>query len=171
LSAVAEQYAVALFSLAREQDETERVDDAFTRFVEAFDTQARRFFLDPRVAKKEKKRVLGELSLHPLLQDFLFVLVDNRRFANVEDILAEYRRLKAEENQEMHVVVRSRRPLQKSRIKALKEEFASRYNRRVTIENQIDEEILGGLRFEYDGKVVDDTINKAFKQLKGRLTH
>jgi F-type H+-transporting ATPase subunit delta len=71
----------------------------------------------------------------------------------------------------MHVVVYSQKPLGEKRIKALKDAYEAKYRRIVTLENKVDKSIVGGLRFEFDGKIIDDTVNSTLKQFQSRLTN
>ncbi len=170
MSAVSEQYAVALFALAREKKQIDEVEDAFSSFLDALGEEERTFFLHPRMKKADKKDIVKASSLPELFRDFLFVTIDNSRFDELENIFKRYRQLKANMHKILHVKVYSKKPLDDQRIKTLKQEYENRYNRQVTLENHVDKDIVGGLRFEFDGKVVDDTINHVLNQLKSRLT-
>ncbi len=170
MSAVSEQYAVALFALAKEKEQIDEIEESLSSFMDALGEEEHTFFMHPRMKKSDKKEIVRSMSLPELLRDFLFVAIDNNRFNELKNVLKRYRQLKADMHKVLHVNIYSKRPLNEKRLSTLKEEYENKYNRQVTLENHVDESIVGGLRFEFDGKVVDDTINHVLNQLKSRLT-
>lgn len=171
MSALSEQYAVALFELASEEGMTSEIETAFTTFIEGLDGQSSAFFTHPGVKTDEKKDVIRSLEFPNLFKNFLFLILDKNRFDHLETILDSYKAIRSKADEEMHIVVYSKKPLSEKRIEQLKDAYEKKYNRTVTMENRIDETIVGGLRFEFDGKVIDDTINNTLKQFKSRLTN
>ncbi|MFW5913836.1 MAG: ATP synthase F1 subunit delta [Bacillota bacterium] len=170
MSALSEQYAVALFELALEKDEASELENAYATFIEGLDEEARTFFRHPGVRTDKKKAVIDSLEVPALLKNFLFLLLDKNRFDELDAIYESYKTIRSKADEEMHMVVYSKKPLTEKRLEQLKEAYAKKYNRTIFLENRIDESILGGLRFEFDGKVIDDTINSTLKQFKSRLT-
>ncbi len=171
MSALSEQYAIALFELALENNQSVDVEKAFDAFVEGMNENTMSYFMHPGVQKKDKKAIISELSLLETFRNLLYLLIDKNRFDHLEDILESYKDIRSRQANEMHVVVYSQKPLNDKRKTALKDQFANKYHRKVTIENRIDETIVGGLRYEFDGKVVDDTVNSTLKQFQSRLTN
>ncbi len=163
-------YATALFALAAEREIIEEVETALDSFVQSLDEETEDFFLHPGIAKEEKRRILRSLSGPGVLLDFLCVLIDNNRISELFGILEDFRKLKARMQDLLELKVHSRKKLSSERLEAIKEEYQKHYNRKVTVENTVDDAIVGGLRFEFDGKVVDDTINRTLDRLKSRLT-
>lgn len=171
MSALSEQYAVALFELASEEAITSEIETSFTTFIEGLDVQSTAFFTHPGVKTDEKKDVIRSLEFPELFKNFLFLILDKNRFNQLETILESYKAIRSKADKEMHIVVYSKQPLTEKRLGQLKDAYEKKYNRTVTMENRIDETIVGGLRFEFDGKVIDDTINNTLKQFKSRLTN
>ena len=171
MSALSEQYAIALFELVVENNQSMDIEKSFEAFVEGMDEKTMNFFLHPGVQKKEKKDIIKELSLTETFRNLLYLLIDNNRFDHLEDILESYKEIRSNQANEMHVVVFSQKPLSEKRNTALKAQFENKYHRKVTIENKVDASIVGGLRYEFDGKIVDDTVNNTLKQFQSRLTN
>ncbi len=170
MSAQSEQYAVALFELARETDVITEIEKTFASFLKSFDKQSRDFFTHPNIKRYDKKAAVKAVGLPTLFQDFLLVVVENGRVDILDKMYKDYKHLIDKMHKKMHIVVKSKKTLQKSRIEQLKTQFEKKYSRKVTIENQVDESIVGGLRFEFEGKVIDDTINHNLATLRRQLT-
>ncbi|TVP97110.1 MAG: ATP synthase F1 subunit delta [Acholeplasmatales bacterium] len=170
MSAVANQYAVALYELALEQAEEDAVALAFKTFVDALDASITAFFLNPRVLKKDKQALLETFKLPVLFSDFLKVVIEHHRFLDLKAMYAAYVTLLETRARIMRVQVTSGRPLGEARIEALKTQYEKKYRRQVLLDNIVDPAIVGGLRFEYDGLVLDDTVNTTLNRLTSRLT-
>ena len=169
MSAVSNQYAVALFELALESEVLEEVLKSYAAFLESIDEELAWFFLHPKIAKEDKKSVLKSLDTESLFRDFLSVLIDNNRFKLVHVVYEDMKKLKAAQNQEMQINVYSRSPLSDQKLNDLKAQYAKKYQRVINMVNIIDESIIGGLKFTYNGLVIDDTINQTLSQIKSRL--
>ena len=170
MSAIREQYAVALFELALEQKQTAEIGQAFERFLNAYDEATRIFFLHPNIEKNAKKEVLAALELPTVLRHFLHVLIDNNRLDAIHGIHEVYATLQDRLDETMRLRVITKEPLTSSRIEALEKTYAERYQRTVIIDPYVDERVLGGMRIEYEGMVLSDTIRDHLDTLKSRLT-
>ena len=171
MSALSEQYAVALFELAQNENMAHEIEDALDVFMESLDKESYAFFGHPGIKTDKKKSVVETLEIPGLLRDFLFLILDKNRFDELANILDSYKTIRSNADKEMRVVAYSKTPLSQKRIEQLKEAYEKKYDRTVILENRTDENIVGGLRFEFDGKVIDDTINNTLKQFKSRLTN
>ena len=170
MSYVAFQYAEALFALALEENIVDEVKDQFLSFKDAIDQEIRIFLTHPKIKKQDKKEVLSKTTEHSLLKHFLFVLIDNSRFDLLEDIYIEYMRVYNNQNKLMNAVVYSKKALPISDLNKLKNNLGMKHNRKVKLENIVDPNIIGGLRIEYEGQIMDETINNYLQTLKQNLT-
>ena len=170
MSTIANQYAVALYELALEQTEETAIEAAFKAFVEALDDDITAFFLNPRVRKKDKQALLETFKLPDLFCDFLKVVIEHHRFLDLSAMYTAYVSLLETQAKIMRVRVVSGRPLSEARQAALKTQYEKKYRRQVLLDNIVDPAIVGGLRFEFDGLVLDDTVNATLNRLTSRLT-
>ena len=60
--------------------------------------------------------------------------------------------------------------LEDSEMKQLQDNLGKKHNRNVTLENVVDPSILGGIKIEFEGNVLDQTINHYLHSLKSSLT-
>ncbi len=170
MSYVAFQYAEALFALALENKQIDDVLHSYHAFLEAQDADIYKFLNHPKVSKKNKKQVIGDAIENGLFKSFVFVLVDNSRIDYLEDCFEELKKIVDNQNKIMNVFVYSMKPLIKEELEKLKANLNKKHNRIIKLENIVDKSIVGGLRIEYDGNVLDDTINNFLGNLKANLT-
>ena len=105
-----------------------------------------------------------------LVKKFMNVLIDNSRMELLKDCFDEFKRIYDNQNKVMNVVVFSRVSLQEDEMKQLQQNLSKKHNRNVTLENVVDSSILGGIKIEFEGNVLDQTINNYLHSLKSSLT-
>ena len=170
MSYVAFQYAEALFSLAKETSQIEDVLTEFKVIKKAFDFEIYQFLVHPKIKKQDKKDLISKFVNNSLLRRFIFVLIDNSRIEILDDVLDEFEKLIDNQNKTMKVQVYSHKLLSPGQKKQLADNLEKKHNRKIELENIVDKSIVGGLRLEFEGMVLDDTINNYLNSLKANLT-
>ena len=170
MSAVSDQYAVALFELALEHEATKDIRKAFAKFHESLDAENMNFFMHPNIAKLKKQALIDSFDFPQLFKDFLKVLVQNSRFNTIEEIRKSYEKLVDQLDATMRIEVFTGKPMHQDRISNLEKVYGEKYNRKVVVKTTVDSKITGGMRVEYNGMVLNDTVNHSLNKLKSRLT-
>lgn len=169
MTGIATQYALAVFSLAKESKREDAFFDVLLNFNKNIDDDIHKFFAHPKISKVDKKQVLSTIVKDELLLNFLKVLVDNDRFLMIEAIVFAYKDILDEQNKVMQVKVLSKTPLTKVNLNKIISKLKSTYNRKVELEEQTDDTIIGGFRLEFEGNVLDETVNKRLDDIKASL--
>ncbi len=167
---VAFQYAIALFQLATEKDE---VEDTLKDFKELFDLVNPDFYTfmeHPNMKKREKKALIEKMVHTPNLKYLCYVLIDKHHMDLLSDVLVAYQDLINQDHQIMKVNVFSNKPINETETKELVLALKKRFSKVIQLHNIVDKDIIGGLRLEYNGAVLDDTVGHYFKALQTRLT-
>lgn len=170
MSYIAFQYAEALFAVALEDRVLPEISEEFSSFLAALDEDIFHFLLHPKVTNKQKKEVLKSVTTSPIFRHFLFVLIDNSRVDLLTDIHTEFGTIVNNQNNTMDAIVFSPKALTTSELTNLQTSIGKKHNRTVTLTNVIDASIVGGVRIEYDGHVIDKTINHYLDSLRSKLT-
>ena len=165
----ARQYALAVFSLAREQNNLEIVLKDFSSFMESFDQEVRLFFLNPGFNRLEKKQVISKMKVSKHFQSFLFLLVDNDRFDIVKDIYDVFLDLILHLNKMMNVTVISKTPLSVAQKNRVIQKLEQDYSRVIHLDEVIDESIIAGYKLVFEGNLLDDTIGRRLSDLQINL--
>ncbi|XMB71832.1 ATP synthase F1 subunit delta [Mycoplasmatota bacterium WC30] len=170
MTGIARQYALAVFSLAKELDKELIFKDLLDKFSQDLDEETYKFFAHPKISRIEKKEMLEKVVNDKLLLNFLKVLVDNDRFSIITALVIAYQEILDELNKVMKVKVFSKKPLTKSNLEKIEKKLKNTYNRNIEIDVEIDSTIIGGFRIEFEGNVIDETINKQLDDLKSSLS-
>ncbi|MGD9964042.1 MAG: ATP synthase F1 subunit delta [Candidatus Izemoplasmatales bacterium] len=163
---VEKQYARALFSLALEKNEVDNVYQEMFAFLQSTDLKTKEFFLHPKIAKKDKHEIIEKTLTNNLLVNFLKVLIDNDRFILLDNIVYAYLDLINEMNEVVEVKITTNTSLSKNNIEKIKKNLETKLLKKIKIIEELDETIIGGIRIEYLGNVIDETVNSSLENMK-----
>ncbi len=170
MTGIAHQYALAVFSLAEEANRGKAFKKTLSEFVASLDEETYKFFNHPKVSRQDKTMILEKVIVNDtLLLNFLKVLVENQRFSLLEAILIAYQEILDSLDKIMKVKIISNKPLSNDNLKKIKDKLNKKYNRSIQIEEEIDSSIIGGFRIEFEGNIIDETINSQLEQLRTSL--
>ena len=169
MTGIAKQYALAVFSLAKEKGNELEFLSVLQEFSNQLDEEMIKFFTHPKISRDIKKGTLEKSVKEPLLLNLLKVLIDNDRFDIIEACTLAYQDILDEMNKVMQVKVYSNKPLTQVNIDKIKKKLKSTYQRTIEIQEEIDHTILGGFRLEFEGNVIDETINRKLDDMHSSL--
>ncbi|MDD3129162.1 MAG: ATP synthase F1 subunit delta [Candidatus Izemoplasmatales bacterium] len=166
---VAKQYARAVFSLALENGIEENTLGSLKNFSQSLDKESWKFFLHPKITKDDKKNLLDGLKLDILTINAIKVIIDNSRFDIIDDIVKSYEEILNEYNNLAIVSVITKNEISEVNLKKIKQELKSRINRDIEINQIVDKSLIGGMKIEFEGEVIDLSINSELKNIKNQL--
>jgi len=166
---VAKQYAIALFSLASKKKITDDIFTDFKQLLSGFNDLVWRFFLNPRIEDDDKKNLFEKSTDNKLLNDFLKTVIDNKRIDSLQDIFEAYKYLLNDSKNIAEINVYTKTPLTKANKEKLINKFSNNFNKKIIINEVIKPNIVGGIRIDYRGQVLDQTINAFLDDLKASL--
>lgn len=166
---VASQYALAAFSLACEKQQETSFKTLWDQTISGFDELTLKFFIHPAITKEQKKAVISQTIQDDLVKNLLYVLIDNRRLEILQAISDEYAVLLNNRTKIMDVTVHTKTAMTESQLTQLNEKLAKEHRREIKIINRIDSNIIAGMKIEYEGYVIDETVNRQLDDLKMHL--
>lgn len=160
---LARRYALAVHSLALEENVVERVGDDFTTIASVLETDdsAGAFFVAPIVDRAEKERALlaaFDGRVHDLALHTLLLLVRKRRETLLGALVAEYRKLQQAGRGEEPLTVSSARELSGDELRAFVERLERRYGKKFEVKQVVDPGLIGGVRILMGDRRVDGTV-------------
>lgn len=168
---VSKEYAVALFELASEKGQEEAVHSGLATLVAAFAgaPEVYAFLAAPAVPRAERAALLRRALEGEVPEDVLsFVcLLAEQRQADLLPACAEgYNRLYEERFLVARVRVTSAVPLNDGEKARLSASLARRIGKKVELSYTVDPALLGGVRVETDGLVLDGSIKRRLQSIK-----
>jgi F-type H+-transporting ATPase subunit delta len=171
-SGVSGRYASALFELAREQNELDKVDRDLGKFQAMLDQSPdlARLVKSPAFAAEEQERALGAVmdwaSIGATTGNFLKVVTRNRRLFAAEDMIKGFRQQLALHRGEMTAEVQSATPLSNEQLAALKATLKASYGKDVRLDAKVDPSLLGGLVVKVGSRMFDSSLRTKLMNLK-----
>lgn len=170
-ASLAGRYALALFELARDSRQIDSVGQSLAKVKAALEQSEdfRALTTSPLVGRDAAAaavKAVGEsLQLDALTQNFLGVLAENRRLAQIGGIIRAFNLLVSNHKGETTAEVISAHPLSNEQVSALAQQLKSRIGRDVAIELKVDPEILGGLKVKLGSQLIDSSIRTRLNTL------
>ena len=170
---LAEVYARALFEVAQENDDLDRIHDELAEVDEALENEEdlRLFFFSPYFSSEEKAegvdRVFADADEH--LVNFLKLLAERHRMPVLPRIRRRYDAMWAEENQLLPVSVTSAVDLDESLVESIGDRIQEQTGRRVDLSSQVDPDLLGGLKVQVGNMVLDASVRNRLEQLRKQV--
>ena len=168
------RYAKALFQLALEDRRLDEVAQEIERFVAAYSESPLVTVLNnPAFGLSSRKEVLAQvaklLTLSPLVNHFLSLLLERDRLRYLPSIASSYRRLldQAKGRVEARVVAAS--PLEAGMVERLREALQRISGKEVLLRAETHPGLLGGLLIQLEGKVYDGSVRTQLEKMKERI--
>ncbi len=174
ITSVSLQYAKALFDLGKEK-QLEDIYYADLKMVcEALNENNKiwKVLSNPLINLEERKNILKNIfqnSVHEEFLHFLFVLVDNFRLEEITDIFDCYEYYLNQSNNVCNAIVFSKYEMLEEEKKNLIKALEKRFNKKINLKYQLDENLLGGIIVDIDGKVIDASALNQIVNLKNEL--
>jgi F-type H+-transporting ATPase subunit delta len=169
------RYATALFELARDGGQLDRVGDDLATLRQALADSAdlRALTTSPLLGREAAAHaidaVAGELRLDPLTTKFLGVLARNRRLAALPAIIRDFMLLSARHRGETTAEVVTAHPLDAGQLAALKARLKSMVGSEVAVDATVDPAILGGLIVRMGSRQIDGSIRTKLNALANAM--
>jgi F-type H+-transporting ATPase subunit delta len=129
----------------------------------------------PGISRPRKRAVIGRfaqsLGLSGVSRNFLFVLVDHRRTADLSAILDAFEKIVDERLGALQVEVSSARELQQPQQEALIERLQLMTGKRIFLKLTIDSGLVGGLVVRLGSTVYDGSVRGQLEALGRQLTN
>ncbi len=169
-------YGESLYSLAKEENLSGDILTELRVLQESFREEPAflRLLSNPALPKSERCRILDDSfqgRVHPYLLNFLKILTEKGYIRHFPDCCKVYTRLYNEDHGILTVTAVTAvalDPVQKSK---LTEKLAAITGKTIELHNQVDPAVLGGVRLDYDGIRLDDTVSHRMDAVRALLNN
>jgi len=168
------RYTRALFQLAREAGEEEKIGAEVERFFGLYsNSDLHKVLTNPAFAMAPRKNILVQTiqsqQLSPLTVKFLSLLLERDRLAELAGIVSCYRRLLNEAKGRVEARVVSPGALDAAMVDQLRQRLRGLAGKEVILQQETDPGLLGGLLIELEGKIYDGSIRTQLEKMKQRI--
>jgi F-type H+-transporting ATPase subunit delta len=137
--------------------------------------ELREVLMDPSIANEQKLKILdaiaGRIGMFPQVRNFIAVIMDHQRLAELDEILTEYHAVADGQTGLTEAEVTSARPLNDEDRAELEAQVARLVGGRVRTTYSQDASLLGGAVVSIGSTVYDGSIRTQLQQLKQKLVN
>ena len=174
MTGVGSVYGEALYTLAREEGLSQTILQQLKVLDSCFAAEPDfiRLLGAPNLPKAERCQILDDSfrgKIEPYLLNFLKILTEKGYMRHFSDCVDAYRELYNRDNGILPVTAVTAVPMTDKQVKALTMKLQQITGKRIELVSKLDPNVLGGMRLDYDGKRVDDTVAHRMDAVRNML--
>jgi F-type H+-transporting ATPase subunit delta len=168
-------YAQALFEVADKRggaDDIEKDLDGIKNLL-GTNRKFRDILYHPSITKTDKKDIINK-TIAPQcsskwVKNLLYILVDKRRERMLDYLPDVFKGVARRIRGVVSVKVQTAFPLTETRLVKLKENLEKLTKKKVELETEVNNEIIGGMVIRIENKIIDGSVINHLKNLKKNL--
>jgi F-type H+-transporting ATPase subunit delta len=173
--AVGDQYALALYRLAREQGIIDQIAGELDVVVDQLLGRGQplaAIFLNPTIVPSRRAELIERVirpHFHKLTADFMRQLTRRGRVDQIGSIRASFRQILKRERGEIDVQVVSARPLTEVQEQQIQQRLTAVLGRKALLQKTVQPALIGGLKLRVGDVVIDGTAQARLRRLRRGL--
>ena len=174
MTEVGSVYGQALYDLALSEELTKPILGELDTLLQSFAAEPGfiKLLSTPTLTKQERCRIIDDSfrgKLQPYVLNFLKILTEKGYMRHFSDCCAAYRESYNRDNGILPVTAVTAVPLTAEQASRLTEKLAAITGKTIDLHSRVDAACLGGIRLDYDGKRLDDTVSHRLEAVRSML--
>lgn len=171
---VAKRYAQALFMLADESQNVDKIGQDLALACETIEGNAelKEAYNGVQFSMSGKKKAIAEIfkdQVDRIVINFLQVLIEKGRTGYLADIQKAYSKLVDERNGIADATVTSAYPLKEEDAKNIALALGKAVGKTIRLEVVVDPSLVAGVRLKYGDKIIDGSVEARLASMRKRL--
>ena len=174
MTEVGNVYGLSLYQLAKDEALAKTIGEELSVLQEAFQAEPDfiRLLCSPNLTKAERCQILDDSfrgTVHPYVLNFLKILTEKGYMRYFSDCCDSFAALYNQDNGILPVTAVTAVALSDEQAEKLPAKLAHITGKHVELINRIDPSCLGGVRLDYDGQRLDDTVSHRMATIRDML--
>jgi len=174
MTEVGNVYGESLYELAKEENLTSLIGEQLTAMQQAFRQEPEfiRLLSSPNLTKGERCQILDDSfrgKVHAYLLNFLKILTEKGYMRHFSDCCDAFTAHYDQDNGILRVNAVSAVELTSAQKDKLTQKLSRITGKEVALRTRIDPRVLGGIRLDYDGQRLDDTVSHRLDAIRDLL--
>jgi len=174
MTEVGSVYGESLYELAKEENLTKLIGEQLAVLQEAFrqEPDFLRLLSSPNLTKAERCQILDDSfrgSVHPYLLNFLKILTEKGYARYFSDCCDAYADRYNQDNGILIVTAVTAVALTTQQKDKLTQKLSRITGKEIALQTRIDPRVYGGVRLDYDGQRLDDTVSHRMNAIRELL--
>lgn len=163
MTEVGNVYGQSLYELAKDEGLSREIGEQLTVLQKSFGEEPDfvRLLSNPSLSKPERCRILDTSfrgSVHPYILNFMKILTERGYIRHFSDCCDAFSELYNRDNGILKVTAVTAVALTPAQEEKLTGKLSQITGKTIALHNRIDPAVLGGVRLDYDGQRLDDTV-------------
>jgi F-type H+-transporting ATPase subunit delta len=177
LSAAHRIYARALFEAAQAEGKLEPVQVQLAQLRDATGSveELQLLLENPEIDSRVKQDVLGHIATEAgaddLVVNFLKLLAEKGRAAELDEVVADFDALVADEQRVLDVELTTAHKLSDAEFGRILDRIEQASGRKVQAERKVDPDLIGGIVLQAGSMRLDASVRGRLERLRHELTH
>ena len=169
MTTTSKEYAEALFELAAGDQVLQETSDGLVTVISALEQtpEYRQLLSSAAVGKAARIEALENAfrgKIPDVLLGVLRMMVSRGHVSALDGMAREFEELSRQYRGESVALVTSAVPLKEA--EAIRAELEKRFGRQISLRCELDPSLIGGVRVEVEGRVIDGSIRNKLEQIK-----
>ena len=169
-SETSDRYSRALFEVANETKELDKIENDVRNFQLLFDSSSeiKNFILNPTQSKNTQNNVINLLSVKlgfsKNLKNFFLLLIEKRRIFFVKKIFKSFLKLCSKKRGEIKASLISSKELSSTELDEISKDLSNSMRSTIKFDYKVDKELIGGLKLQLGSFMIDTSIKNKLKK-------
>ena len=167
-------YGASLYELAKEESLANEIGEQLVVLQESFRQEPDfiQLLSSPNLSKAERCQILDDSfrgKVHPYILNFLKILTEKNYIRHFSSCCNAYTDLYNRDNGILVVTAVTAVALNEQQKEKLTQKLNKITGKQVSLRCRIDPQVYGGVRLDYDGKRLDDTVSHRLDAIRDLL--
>ena len=169
-SETSERYSRALFEVANETNEIDKIENDVRNFQSLFNSSSeiKNFIQNPTQSKNTQNSVINLLSeklgISKNLKNFFLLLIEKRRIFFVKKISESFLRLCSKKRGEIKASLISSKELSPTELDGISKDLSKSMRSIIKLDYKVDKDLIGGLKLQLGSFMIDTSIKNKLKK-------
>ena len=169
-SETSERYSRALFEVANETNELDKIENDVRNFQSLFNSSSeiKNFIQNPTQSKNTQNNVINLLSekldFSKNLKNFFLLLIEKRRIFFVKKISESFLRLCSKKRGEIKASLFSSKELSTTELDEISKDLSKSIRSIIKLDYKVDKAFIGGFKLQLGSFMIDTSIKNKLKK-------
>ena len=171
-SEISQRYALALYDLSKENNQTEDFVKNIKEFLKIFNNnESLRYFIknptySVEIQKSVFDKILSQMNVNKIVKNFFSILIIKKRIFFVDQIAKKFLNIISIKKGELSVNIISAKKLEDKEILDLENEISSNMKNKIKLNCKIDHSLIGGLVLQIGSLMIDTSLKNKLNKYK-----
>ena len=171
-SEISQRYALALYELSKEGNQTEEVVLSLKSFMKIYNSNLdlKNFIKNPTYSVESQKKlfekILNLMNFNKLIKNFFYILIIKKRIFFLDTIIEEFLKLISLKKGEINANLISSKKIDEKTILDIEKEISTNINSSIKLKCKVDESLTGGVVIQIGSLMIDTSIKNKLEKYR-----